>query len=169
MAGSGTQGFIACLVWEDKPGDARRADQAATAWQTLHPSAFRIPGRGDKVGHHTMVGPGPVDIGEGDVVTVSFTDRVAVPPHVMVRLLDNEAVFLNLETEKYFGLDQTGTRMWQLLTGAPSIDGAFHELLDEYDVAQELLRSNLTELLSRLVDNGLLQIVPTDVETSSTI
>jgi Coenzyme PQQ synthesis protein D (PqqD) len=76
---------------------------------------------------------------------------------------------LNLETEKYFGLDQTGTRMWQLLTGAPSIDGAFHELLDEYDVAPELLRSNLTELLSRLVDNGLLQIVPTDVEASSTI
>jgi hypothetical protein len=82
-------------------------------------------------------------------VTVSFTDRVAVPPHVMVWVLDNEAVFLNLETEKYFGLDQTRTRMWQLLTTTSGIDTAFHELLDEYDVAPELLRTNLMELLSR--------------------
>ena len=102
-------------------------------------------------------------------MTISFADRVAVPAYVMVRVLDNEAVFLNLETEKYFGLDQTGTRMWQLLTATPSIDDAFQKLLDEYDVAPELLRSNLTELLSRLVDNGLLQIVPSDVETPSTI
>jgi hypothetical protein len=116
-----------------------------------------------------MVGRFQVDAREGDVVTFSFTDRVVVPAHVMVRVLDNEAVFLNLETEKYFGLDQTGTRMWQLLTAAASIDGAFQELLAEYDVAPELLRSNLTELLSRLVDHGLLQIVAADVETSSTI
>jgi hypothetical protein len=101
-------------------------------------------------------------------VTISFADRVAVPPHVMVRVLDNEAVFLNLETERYFGLDQTGTRMWQLLTTTPAIDTAFRELLDEYDVAPELLRTNLTELLSRLVDYGLLQTVPSDVETPST-
>ena len=102
-------------------------------------------------------------------MTISFADRVAVPSHVMVRVLDKEAVFLNLETEKYFGLDQTGTRMWQLLTTSPVIDTAFHELLDEYDVAPELLRTNLMELLSGLVDHGLLQIVPSDVETSSTI
>jgi hypothetical protein len=110
-----------------------------------------------------------VVVGGGDVVMLSFTDRVAVPPHVMVRMLDNEAVLLNLETEKYFGLDHTGTRMWQLLTATQSINGAFHELLVEYDVAPELLRSNLTELLSRLVDHGLLQIIPANVETPSSI
>jgi hypothetical protein len=102
-------------------------------------------------------------------VTVSFADRVAVPPDVMVRLLDSEAVLLNLETEKYFGLDQTGTRMWQLLTSTPAIDIAFQRLLEEYDVAPELLRSNLSELLSRLVENGLLQVVPSNVETPSAI
>ena len=33
---------------------------------------------------------------------IVFTDRVVVPAHVMVRFLDNESVFLNLETERYF-------------------------------------------------------------------
>src|SRR5580704_767015 len=106
---------------------------------------------------------------EGDPGMVAFTDRVAVPAHVMVRVLDNEAVFLNLATERYIGLDQIGTRMWQVLTAAPAIGTAFDQLLDEYDVAPELLRSNLDEFLGRLVDNGLLEIVSADAETPATI
>ncbi len=94
---------------------------------------------------------------------LSFADRVAVPSRVLVRFLDKEAVLLNLETERYFGLDETGARMWQTLTIAPSIDVAFQQLLDEFDVAPELLRLNLTDLLSRLIDNGLLELLPADV------
>jgi len=36
--------------------------------------------------------------------------------------LDKESVLLNIETERYFGLDETGTRMWQLVTAAPKIE-----------------------------------------------
>lgn len=94
---------------------------------------------------------------------VSFADRAAVPAHVLVRVLDRESVLLNLETEQYFGLDETGTRMWQLVTSSANIDAAFQELLAEFDVEPELLRSNLLELMSRLVDSGLLQVFPADV------
>jgi hypothetical protein len=94
---------------------------------------------------------------------VTLKDRVSAPPHVLVRLLDRESVLLNLETEQYFGLDETGTRMWQLLTASPDIDAAYQELLAEFDVEPELLRDNLTDLLGRLVENGLLQVLPADV------
>lgn len=100
---------------------------------------------------------------------VSLADRVAVPAHVLVRFLDKESVLLNIETERYFGLDETGTRMWQLVTVAPSVDAAYLQLLDEYDVEAELLRSNLTDLLTRLVENGLLQVTSSNVGTSSTV
>jgi hypothetical protein len=100
---------------------------------------------------------------------VSFADRVEVLPHVLVRFLDKESVLLNLETERYFGLDETGTRMWQAVTAAPSIDAAYQQLQNEFDVESDLLRLHLTELLGRLVDNGLLQIQPTDVGTASTV
>ncbi len=96
---------------------------------------------------------------------VSFAGRAAAPAHVLVRFLDQEAVLLNLETEQYFGLDEIGTRMWQLVTGSPSIDAAYQELLAEFDVEAEMLHSNLAELLSRLVDSGLLQVLPADVGT----
>ena len=96
-------------------------------------------------------------------------ERAAVPAHVLVRLLDRESVLLNLDTERYFGLDETGTRMWQLLTTLPTIDAAYHELLAEFDVEPGLLRANLTELLERLVENGLLQVLPADVGKAATV
>lgn len=99
------------------------------------------------------------------MATLSFTNRVVVPPHVLVRHLDGESVLLNLETERYFGLDATGTRMWELATSLPNIDSAFGKLLDEFEAEPELLRSHLAELLSQLVENGLLDVLPADVET----
>ena len=93
---------------------------------------------------------------------LTFSERAAAPAHVLVRFLEQESVLLNLETEQYFGLDETGTRMWQLVTTSPNIDAAYQELLAEYDVPPEMLRENLTELLGHLVEHGLLQVLPTD-------
>ena len=89
-------------------------------------------------------------------MTISFFDRVEVPKHVLVRFLDNESVFLNLETEHYYGLDEIGTRMWQAVTAAPYIEAAYEQLLSQFDVeAQQLL---ISELLERLVNHGLLRV-----------
>ena len=94
---------------------------------------------------------------------LTFTDRATAPQHVLVRVLDRESVLLNLETERYFGLDETGTRMWQLVTASQDIEAAYRELLAEFDVEPELLRTHLTDLLEQLVENGLIQVLPADV------
>ena len=108
-------------------------------------------------------------LARGQPQMISFGDRAVVPAHVLVRYLDTESVFLNLETERYFGLDESGTRMWQVVTAAPNIDAALQMLQDEYDVTPELLRANLADLLSRLIENGLLALQPVNVGTPSTV
>lgn len=100
---------------------------------------------------------------------VELTMRAVVPPHVLIRHLDGESVLLNLESERYFGLDAVGTRMWELVTAEPSVGNAFEKLLAEFDVEPEALRTHLTELLSGLVENGLLQVLPVDVGNSPTL
>jgi hypothetical protein len=102
-------------------------------------------------------------------VKISFPDRVEVPKDVLARLLEKEIVLLNLETECYYGLDETDTRMWQVVTVAPSIENAFAELLSEFDVEAELLRQHLSDLLGRLADLGLLRVHYADVEVDPTI
>lgn len=100
---------------------------------------------------------------------LSFSDRVEVPKHVLVCFLEEESVLLNLKAEIYYGLDETGTRMWQLLTTAPNIDNAYEELLTEFDVEAELLRQDLSELLGQLVDKSLLRIYSVAVESAPAI
>jgi hypothetical protein len=102
-------------------------------------------------------------------VKISFSDRVEVPKHVLVRSLEKESVLLNLDAECYYGLDETGTRMWQVVTTAPNIQNAYEQLLGEFDVEAEPLRQNLSELLGKLVDNGLLRIHSADVESAPAI
>ena len=113
----------------------------------------------------------PVQSGAARVMRkmVEATKRVVVPPHVLIRHLEGESVLLNLESERYFGLDATGTRMWQLVTTEPNVAAAFEKLLAEFEVEPESLRNHLTELLSGLVENGLLQVLPADVGTAPTV
>jgi hypothetical protein len=88
----------------------------------------------------------------------SFDLRVTTPAQVVTRPLDGELVLLNLDTETYFGLDQVGTRMWELLSSAPSVGDAFRQLVEEYDVDEATLRSDLEALLGQLVDGGLVEL-----------
>lgn len=100
---------------------------------------------------------------------VELKMRAVVPAHVLIRRLDGESVLLNLESERYFGLDATGTRMWELVTSQPCIALALEKLQEEYEVEPDVLQSHLTQLMSGLVENGLLQLLPADVGTTSTI
>jgi hypothetical protein len=94
---------------------------------------------------------------------------VIVPSHVLIRHLDGESVLLNLESERYFGLDGTGTRMLDLVTSMPNVDTAYERLLEEFEVEPALLRDHLNELLKSLVDNGLVSLLPADVGTTPTL
>ena len=84
-------------------------------------------------------------------------ERLSAPEHVMFRELDGEAVLLNLQNEMYYGLDETGTRMWQLLTTADSVQAAMDILLEEYDVNPETLEQDLVQMITELKSHGLLE------------
>ena len=89
-------------------------------------------------------------------MTVSFSDRVAVPDGVLISQLQEESVILNLESERYYGLDDVGTRFLTVLTSSESIEAAHEKLSREYDVDPNVLRDDLFALVEKLVDQGLL-------------
>jgi hypothetical protein len=91
-------------------------------------------------------------------MTISFEARVSIPPDILVSELAGESVILNLNSECYFGLDQVGTRMWTALTNSESIQAAYDGLLAEYEVGEEQLRHDLTDLLGKLLEQGLLEV-----------
>jgi len=74
--------------------------------------------------------------------------------------LQEESVLLNLDNERYYGLDDVGTRMLFVLTSAESVQSAWKQLVDEYDVDSEVLRQDLVSLVERLLEQGLLEVSP---------
>ena len=91
---------------------------------------------------------------------ISFADRVRVPDDVLISNLQDESVILNLNSERYFGLDNVGTRMLTVLSTANSIEAAYELLLTEYDVDPHSLRQDLISLIENLVEQGLLTVEP---------
>ena len=84
--------------------------------------------------------------------------RVTVPPGVMFRDLDGEAVVLELQSGRYYGLNETGTRMWLLLQEHGAVEPALRALLAEYDVEEERLREELLSFVDTLSAQRLLEV-----------
>ena len=55
-------------------------------------------------------------------MSISFSDRVKIPDDVLISKLQEESVILNLDSERYYGLDDVGTRFLSVLTTSESIE-----------------------------------------------
>lgn len=87
---------------------------------------------------------------------IPFEKRISIPDGVLVQELQGESVLLNVNTENYYGLDEVGTRMWAVLSEAPSIADAIDTLLDEYEVERATLESDVSDLLIELLEKKLI-------------
>lgn len=87
-----------------------------------------------------------------------WSATVRVTPDVLHQELGGETVLLNLANESYFGLDEVGTRVWQVLGETQSASAVLTRLLDEYDVSAEQLRADVEKLIALLVDAGLVSV-----------
>jgi len=89
---------------------------------------------------------------------VSLAQSASIRPDVIFRLLDGEAVLLNLSTGNYFGLDPVGTRAWELIVEHHSLERVHSLLLDEYDVDANRLEQDLLTLVKEFRAKGLVQV-----------
>ena len=85
----------------------------------------------------------------------SLADHVTISREVLFQELDGEAVLLDLASESYFGLDDVGTRIWQLLQEHGSLRKVFDIMLEEFDVQPERLEQDLLKHIGELADAGL--------------
>ena len=85
-----------------------------------------------------------------------------IAPDVLVRELAGESVILDLKTQRYYGLDEVGTRIWQLLRERRRADLVFRAMLDEFEVGDAEFRRDFTSFLGDLEDAGLIELEPVD-------
>jgi hypothetical protein len=92
-------------------------------------------------------------------MTQAITNQqIAISPDALFRELDGEAVLLDLQSERYYGLDRIGARIWQLIDEHGDVATVKELMLQEYDVDEERLTRDLDQLITQLVDLGLMQL-----------
>ena len=93
---------------------------------------------------------------------ISLQQKVTISPEVLSQEVDGETVLLDLQSESYFGLDEVGTRIWQLLNDGRNLQAVFDTLLGEYDVEEQQLGKDLQDHIAQLVDAGLIFLAHTE-------
>ena len=82
---------------------------------------------------------------------------ISIQPDVLSQTVDKEAVLLDLKNELYYGLNEVGARIWQLLQEDNSLEQIKEVLLEEYDVDETLLQKDLDTLVSALKQADLIR------------
>ena len=72
--------------------------------------------------------------------------------------LDDEAIILNLNSGIYYGLNEVGARVWELIQQPQSFRELLDALLEEYDVSIEGCKQDLTKILLDLKNAGLVEV-----------
>lgn len=76
-------------------------------------------------------------------------------PDALCQIVEGQAVLLNLATERYHSLDEIGTRVWSLLATSPDTEALVAQMLEEFEVDDATLRTDLSALFAALSDAGL--------------
>lgn len=84
--------------------------------------------------------------------------KLEIPDTTLFQELEGECVLLNLANESYFGLDEVGTRMWNVLSDSDSVTDALKILTTEYEVDEKTLRTDLDQFINELLENKLVQV-----------
>lgn len=88
----------------------------------------------------------------------AMNQTVQVLPDVLSQEVSGETVLLDLNNENYFGLNEVGTRLWQLLQEQNNLEIIYDIMLDEYEVDTKVLRKDFDDIIRQLIDTGLITI-----------
>jgi len=86
-----------------------------------------------------------------DTIVVASRDQVSSD-------LGEEVAILDLKLGVYYGLDEVGARVWELIQEPRVVSDVRDVLIEEYDVAPERCERDLFALLERLAEEGLIEV-----------
>ena len=89
---------------------------------------------------------------------MNLNQTITLSPDVISQEVSGETVLLDLESENYFGLDAVGTRIWQLIKENDDLQAIYDTLLEEYEVEEQRLQTDLETILGEITQLGLVTL-----------
>ena len=81
---------------------------------------------------------------------MNLNQTFTISDEVICQEFKGESVLLDLGSESYLGLDEVGTRIWQLIDDGKTMRSLAETMLDEYDTDEDTLIRDLDNFLNDL-------------------
>jgi hypothetical protein len=92
------------------------------------------------------------------VAEIDADARIVRRAGALTAAVDEELVMLDPEESRYYGLNDVGASIWELLERPSTVAEICGKLTEEYRVAPELCREQVSDFVQQLVDAGLVQV-----------
>jgi len=96
---------------------------------------------------------------------------------IAVKVLDGEAIMINLTNGTYYSLDKMGTEIWELIVRGEPLAQVLQAITQKYAVNSDTAKGDFKQLVGELLDEGLVlegegeatrSIAPLQAESTST-
>jgi len=84
--------------------------------------------------------------------------KISVNKQAFSCILDDEVVVLGIKDGVYYGLDSTGSFIWNLIQEPIKIGEIRDAILEKYEVEKEICEADLLSFLQDLLEKGLLEV-----------
>jgi hypothetical protein len=126
-----------------RDGEAKEQHNVVAVGRSLRVRPWRTP-RGDKV----QVMKRAVSV---DSVIVAAKDQVSSD-------LGGEVAILDLKAGMYYGLDEVGAHIWELVQKPTVVSEIQVMIIEQYDVETMRAERDVLAFLQRLADEGLIEV-----------
>lgn len=90
--------------------------------------------------------------------TIDLDTRIARSPEPLTGDLDGEVVLLSADSDRYFGLNLVGSRVWELLAEPSTASALIERLLEEYAVSRPDCEREVLQFLHEMHDRRLVEL-----------
>lgn len=98
---------------------------------------------------------------------MSAQTRFACDPEVVGKVVDGEAIIINLANGMYYSANDAGGVVWTLFDNGHSIDEVAGRLVEQYEVDPPQAQADVEQLAQRLIDEGLMRAAERQAETQA--
>jgi len=89
---------------------------------------------------------------------LSGSSMISVTKEAVHCDVEDEVVILSMKDGVYYGLNPVGAFIWNQIQKPKRVDEIFDLIMGEFDVGREECEADLMDLLSELLDKGLIEV-----------
>jgi hypothetical protein len=86
--------------------------------------------------------------------------RVRIPDTTAWQMIEDQVAMISFTNERYYRLDDVGSRMWELLAELSDVDAVAERLATEFEADPTTLSDDLHELVEQLAAADLVSVEP---------